>query len=80
LNFSFGYAITGLINGEGQPVTLEINSIEEPNIRIGYQPANVTGTVTCKKTSPGVKYTIYRFNQGNAGVPRHFNDYARFAD
>ena len=79
-NHSFGYAITGLINGEGQPVVLHVTDFEEPNIRIGYAAENLTGTVTCKKTSPGVKYAIYRFNKGNAGVPRHFNDYPRFAD
>lgn len=79
-NFSFGYAIKGNVNGEGQPVTLKMSSYEEPNIRNGTAAVNLTGTVTCKKLSPGVKYGLYRFNKGNAGVPKHFNDYARFAD
>jgi hypothetical protein len=57
-----------------------MSSYEEPNIRNGTPAVNLTGTVTCKKTSAGVKYAIYRFNKGNAGVPRHFNDYPRFAD
>ncbi len=71
-NFSFGYSITGLINGESQPVVLQISNYEEPNVRNGTPEVNFTGTVTCKKTTAGVRYAIYRFNTGNAGVPRHF--------
>ena len=79
-NHTFGYAVTGLVNGEGQPVVLNVSDYQEPNIREGKPAVNFTGTLTCKKTSAGVKYAIYRFNKGNAGVPRHFNDYPRFAD
>lgn len=64
-NFSFGYAITGLINGEGQPVTLKMSDYEEPNIRNGTAAVNLTGTVTCQKTTPGVQYGLFRFNNGN---------------
>jgi hypothetical protein len=34
-NYSFGYAMTGLINGKGQPVALNMSSYQEPNIRDG---------------------------------------------
>ena len=77
---SFGYAITGIVNGEGHPVVLNMSSYQEPNIRDGQPAVNLTGTVTCKKTDAGVKYAIYRFNKGNAGVPRYFHEYPRYAD
>jgi hypothetical protein len=57
-----------------------MSDYEEPNIRNGTPAVNLTGTVTCKKTSPGVKYGLYRFNNGNAGVPKHFNEYAKAAN
>lgn len=80
LNHSFGYAITGLINGEGQPVFLQVSDYEEPNIRLGKPAVNLTGKVTCQETSAGTQYAMYRFNKGNAGVPVSSNDYPSFAD
>jgi len=47
LNYSYGYALTGLDNAGGLPVTLEMSEIKEPNIRVGMPAANLTGKVTC---------------------------------
>lgn len=79
-NFPFGYSITGLLRNGGQPVALKLDNYEEPNIRNGTQVVYFTGTVTCQRTTAGVKYGLYRFKQGNAGVPSHVKDYAKVAE
>jgi len=53
LIYSYGYALTGLKNPGGLPVTLEVNAIEEPNIREGLPAANFTGKITCYGTNIG---------------------------
>ena len=82
-NHSFGYAITGLINHGGiysLPVVLQMSDYEEPNIRNGEPAVNMTGTVTCYNVYPSVQYALYRFNKGNAGVPKYASEYPAFAD
>jgi hypothetical protein len=79
-NYSFGYSIKGNKHGEGKPVVLQMSSYEEPNIRNGTPAVNLTGTVTCSKLTPGLKYGLYRFNTGNAGVPKNYHEYWIYAD
>jgi hypothetical protein len=78
--YSFGYAIKGNKHKEGKPVVLTLNSYEEPNIRNGTPAVNFTGTVTCSRLTPGLKYGLYRFNEGNAGVPKNYHEYWLYAD
>jgi len=80
LNYSYGYALTGLDKAGGLPVTLEMSEIKEPNIRVGTPPANLTGKVTCQGTKVGSKHGIYRFKDGNVGVPADLNDYELVAE
>jgi len=75
LNYSYGYALTGLTKPAGLRVVLEMSAIEEPNIRAGEPAVYLYGKITCLGTISGQKYGIYRFRNGNVGVPEDVASY-----
>lgn len=66
----YGIAITGLeLSGDdGRPVSLAVNTQEEPDPRQGQLPSKLKGTVTVSDLVPGSTYTLYRYD-GTKSVP-----------
>ena len=66
----YGIAITGLeLSGDdGRPVSLAVDTQEEPDPRQGQLPSKLKGTVTVSDLAPGSTYTLYRYD-GTKSVP-----------
>eukprot|EP00759_Apiculatamorpha_spiralis_P031902 PhF_6_TR33626/c0_g1_i1/m.49112 len=79
-NFSFGYAITGLVRAGGLRVSVDVGSVSEPNVRDHQLPVNFTSvSVTCYGVVQGQTYTVFRFDGGNVNVPVDVQEYNTYA-
>lgn len=73
---SFGVALTGLARGPTLPISITMNSIDEPFNPAGY----LFATVAVSNLEPGLNYLLYRFDRGNEAVPASATDYHHYAD
>jgi len=63
VRWGFGWAITGVSDpAEGFPLSLHVDSVSEPNVPLGQQPANFYGTVVVTGVEPGTLYDIFRWD------------------
>jgi len=67
---NYAVAVTGIKDASATslPVRLKVNSQKEPSIPGGKAPSLLTGTVTVSGLTPGVAYTLLRFDT-SASVP-----------
>jgi len=63
-DISYGYSITGLADANTQtlPLSLYVNSTEEPNIRQHKPPSLLQGQIIVSGLTEGVSYSVYRWD------------------
>ena len=67
----YGYAMTGLdseavASGRALPLTLRVNTTDEPDVRSGEAPVLLQGTLSLSGLQTGVSYAIYRWDSYEA--------------
>jgi len=63
---TYGLSILGLNVKGSIPVALQVDIVEEPNVRMGASPKPVHGTVTVSGLTAGNNYTLFRYNSTKA--------------
>lgn len=77
---SFGFAVTGLARGPTMPISMTVDTLNEPDVAAGDPPGPLTATVTVSDLEVGHRYLLYRFDRGNAVVPDSIGEYHQEAD
>ena len=81
--YGFGWAVQGVVDKaqpHGLPVSLEVDSVDEPDTSVGRKPKPLIGTLTISGLSPGGLFEVWRwdsfataFNYSAGAVVHDFN-------
>jgi len=65
---TYGISVTGLATKGTLPVSLTVDTTQEPDVRMFQKPSEVHGTVTVSGLTAGSSYVLYRF-KGTENLP-----------
>lgn len=73
-NVEYGVAVTGIVdkNKETVPVSLSIDSWNEPNVSLGEAPKKINATIHINSLIPGQKYVLLKYTDYTKVPDRDF--------
>lgn len=62
-NVEYGVAVTGIVDNDNEtvPVSLSVDSWNEPNVTLGDAPKTLKATIKIRSLTPGTKYVLMKY-------------------